>query len=146
MTAHTMNAFDSDADLWRLVLEGNTSAFEVLVRRHQSLVSAVAFSACGNLALSEDVAQETFWTAWRHRASLEQPGRLNSWLCGIARGFSARTPVARRRGPRSRPRCSMPQRRCPRMSPNPPRPRCRAKKQHSSGRHSNACRSRTASR
>ena len=55
MTAHTTDAFASDADLWRLVLEGNTSAFEVLVRRHQSLVSAVAFSACGNLALSEDV-------------------------------------------------------------------------------------------
>ncbi len=97
MTAQTIDASASDAELWRLVLQGNTSAFEVLVRRHQSLVSAVAYSTCGNLALSEDVAQETFWTAWRQRASLEQPGRLNSWLCGIARnlGKNARRKASR---------------------------------------------------
>ena len=48
----------------------------------------MAYSACGNLALSEDVAQETFWTAWRQRASLEQPDRLKAWLCGIARNLA----------------------------------------------------------
>ena len=53
---------------------------------------SVAYSACGNLALSEDVAQETFWTAWRQRASLEQPDRLGAWLCGIARNLR-RTPA-----------------------------------------------------
>ncbi len=83
MTPCTEHASDSDAKLWQLVLQGSASAFEVLVGRHQSLVSAVAYSACGNLALSEDVAQETFWTAWRQRGSLEQPGHLASWLCGI---------------------------------------------------------------
>ena len=90
MTPQTIEASASDAELWRLVLQGNTSAFEVLVRRHQSMVSAVAYSTCGNLASSEDVAQETFWTAWRQRASLEQPGRLNSWLCGIAQSRQER--------------------------------------------------------
>ena len=39
----------------------------MLVNRYQSLVCAVAYSTCGDLALSEDVAQETFWTAWRGR-------------------------------------------------------------------------------
>ncbi len=48
----------------------------------------MAYSACGNLALSEDVAQETFWTAWRQRASLEQPDRVRVWLCGIARNLA----------------------------------------------------------
>ena len=74
MTPQTIEASASDAELWRLVLQGNTSAFEVLVRRHQSMVSAVAYSTCGNLALSEDVAQETFWTAWRQRASAGATG------------------------------------------------------------------------
>jgi RNA polymerase sigma factor (sigma-70 family) len=74
-------------DLWRLVCQGNVPAFEALVRRHQSLVCAVAYSACGDLALSEDVAQETFWIAWKQRDALEDPNRLRSWLCGIARNL-----------------------------------------------------------
>jgi DNA-directed RNA polymerase specialized sigma24 family protein len=69
-TPPSKTASESDSSLWRLVCQGSATAFEVLVRRHQALVCAVAYSACGNLALSKDVAQETFWTAWRQRASL----------------------------------------------------------------------------
>src|SRR5262245_37137289 len=76
-----------DADLWRFVRQGCTQAFEAVVRRHQSLVCAVAYNACGDLALSEDVAQETFWTAWRERDSLLEAGSLRAWLCGIARNL-----------------------------------------------------------
>src|SRR5262245_21751576 len=96
-TLRAENASDSDSKLWQSVCLGNTPAFEVVVRRHQSLVCAVAYSACGNLALSEDIAQETFWTAWRERASLEQPDRLKAWLCGIARnlGKNARRKASR---------------------------------------------------
>src|SRR4051794_39651556 len=71
-TPRTENSSESDSDLWQLVCRGSASAFEVLVRRYQSLVCSVAYSACGHLALSEDVAQETFWTAWRQRASLDR--------------------------------------------------------------------------
>ncbi len=87
MMTSDLNERAPDTDLWRLVNEGSASAFEILVRRHQSLVCAIAYSACGDLALSEDVAQETFWAAWRGRASLAEPGRLRSWLCGIARNL-----------------------------------------------------------
>ena len=96
-TPRTEEARESDSDLWQLVCRGSASAFEDLVRRYQSMVCAVAFSACGNLALSEDVAQETFWAAWRQRASLEHPDRLPAWLCGIARnlGNDARRKASR---------------------------------------------------
>ncbi|WP_165232317.1 sigma-70 family RNA polymerase sigma factor [Aquisphaera insulae] len=77
-----------DAETWGLVRQGNTAAFEVLVVRYQSLVSAVAYSTCGDLALSEDLAQETFWTAWRQRDSLERPENVRGWLCGIARNLA----------------------------------------------------------
>ena len=87
-TPRTQDAPESDSNLWQLVCRGSASAFEVLVRRYQTLVCSVAYSACGDLALSEDVAQETFWTAWRQRASLEQPDRLKAWLCGIARNLA----------------------------------------------------------
>jgi len=87
-TRPTEGASESDSNLWQLACRGSASAFEVLVRRYQSLVCSVAYSACGNLALSEDVAQETFWAAWRQRAALEQPDRLKAWLCGIARNLA----------------------------------------------------------
>ncbi len=88
ITPPTRDAHETDSNLWQLVCRGSAPAFEVLVRRYQSLVSSVAYCACGDLALSEDVAQETFWTAWRNRASLKQPDRLNAWLCGIARNLA----------------------------------------------------------
>ncbi len=86
-----------DADLWRSVCKGSVPAFETVVQRYQSLVCAVAYNACGDLALSEDVAQEAFWSAWRERASLAEPSRLRAWLYGIARnlGHNARRRVAR---------------------------------------------------
>ena len=87
-TQRIENASESDSNLWQRVSQGSVLAFEVLVRRHQSLVCAVAYSACGDLAQSEDVAQETFWAAWRQRASLEQPDHLKAWLCGIARNLA----------------------------------------------------------
>jgi zinc protease len=77
----------SDSELWQLVRQGSAPAFESVVKRHQSLVCAVAYSYCGDLTLSEDIAQETFWAAWRERAALEQAGSLRSWLCGIARNL-----------------------------------------------------------
>ncbi|WP_435020333.1 RNA polymerase sigma factor [Tundrisphaera sp. TA3] len=77
----------TDPDLWRRAAGGDSGAFAVLVERYQSLVCAVAYGTCGDLALSEDVAQETFWAAWRGRASLADPTRIRAWLCGIARNL-----------------------------------------------------------
>lgn len=77
-----------DADLWQRVKQGDLEAFEVVVRRHQSLVSAVAYNCCGDLAASEDVTQETFWTAWRKRDGLQEPAHMRGWLCGIARNLA----------------------------------------------------------
>lgn len=87
-----------DAELWRRVCLGDTSAFAVVVERFQAQVSAVTYSICGNLANSEDLAQETFLAAWRQPGSLAEPLRLGPWLCGIARNL-ARNAV--RRAPRT---------------------------------------------
>jgi RNA polymerase sigma factor (sigma-70 family) len=76
-----------DAELCQSVRQGSEPAFEMLVRRYQSLVCAVAYNACAHLALSEDIAQEPFWAVWRQRTSLADAGRLRGWLCGIARNL-----------------------------------------------------------
>lgn len=66
---------------------GDQRAFGRLVTRHQSLICALAYSATGNLARSEELAQETFVTAWKNLSSLREPPKLRSWLRGIARNL-----------------------------------------------------------
>lgn len=75
----------SDAELVALTLAGSHDSFARIVARYQSLVCALAYSACGNLSRSEDLAQEVFIIAWRELRHLRTPERLRSWLCAIAR-------------------------------------------------------------
>jgi len=75
----------TDAELVGDSLEGNRDAFGQIVRRYQSLICSLAYSATGCLGQSEDLAQETFITAWKHLRQLREPAKLRSWLCGIAR-------------------------------------------------------------
>lgn len=75
----------TDAELVRECLLGNRDAFARIVARYQSLICSLAYSATGCLGQSEDLAQETFITAWKHLRQLNEPGKLRAWLCGIAR-------------------------------------------------------------
>lgn len=84
----TAELLPDDAELWRSVCRENAKAFEVVVRRHQSAVCAVAYSVCGDRSFSEDVAQEAFWAAWQQREALADPTRLRAWLCGISRNLA----------------------------------------------------------
>jgi RNA polymerase sigma factor (sigma-70 family) len=79
----------SDERLWELSRDGDNEAFGRIVERYQSLVCALAYSACGSLATSEDLAQETFLTAWRRLGELREPQKLRHWLCGIVRNLAA---------------------------------------------------------
>ncbi|HKB37313.1 MAG TPA: sigma-70 family RNA polymerase sigma factor, partial [Gemmataceae bacterium] len=79
----------SDAQLWQRSGEGDREAFGRIVERYQSLICSLAYSACGNLAASEDLAQETFLAAWRKLGELREPARLRAWLCGIVRNLAA---------------------------------------------------------
>src|SRR5262252_10777631 len=79
----------SDEQLWRLSCEGDREAFTRIVERYQSLICSLAYSACGALGTSEDMAQETFITAWHRLRDLREPAKLRQWLCGIVRNISA---------------------------------------------------------
>ncbi len=83
----TMNSVASggDAELVSASLEGDREAYGRIVTRYQSLVCSLAYSATGSVTQSEDLAQETFLEAWKNLASLREPQKLRSWLCGIAR-------------------------------------------------------------
>src|SRR6185369_15891325 len=68
-------------------LTGNRDAFGLIVSRYQSLVCSITYSATGCLSRSEDLAQETFLTAWRQLGQLREPAKLSAWLCGITRNL-----------------------------------------------------------
>src|SRR5471032_2867795 len=76
---------NNDAELVRGTLAGNRDAFGHIVSRYQSLICSLAYSATGSLGQSEDLAQETFITAWKHLGHLREREKLRAWLCGIAR-------------------------------------------------------------
>lgn len=83
-----------DTELFELCLAGRREAFGELVTRYQWLICAQAYSVCGDFGCSEDVAQETFVSAWKQLAQLRDRTRFKPWLCGIARHLALR--VARR--------------------------------------------------
>jgi len=84
----------TDAELIAASRRGDATAFGEIVDRYQRAVSAVSYSGTGDRTLSEDVAQDTFVTAWRQLSALREIERLPAWLCGIARNLAR---AARRR-------------------------------------------------
>ena len=78
----------SDSELVTQSLAGNRDAFGRIVARYQSLLCSLAYSATGSLSQSEDLAQETFVTAWKQLADLREPEKLRSWLCRISRNLT----------------------------------------------------------
>jgi RNA polymerase sigma factor (sigma-70 family) len=79
-----------DAELVARSLRGDRDAFGQIVARYQALVCSLAYSSSGSLSQSEDLAQETFTTAWRKLSGLREPAKLRSWLCIIVRNLSHR--------------------------------------------------------
>lgn len=76
-----------DARLVALGRGGDRDAFGQLVARYQSPVCALAYSVCGDITQSQDLAQEAFIIAWRKLADLHEPAKFKAWLFGIARNL-----------------------------------------------------------
>lgn len=77
----------SDIQLLERCLAGDRDAYGSLVARYQGLICSMAFCALGNITRSEDLAQETFITAWKKLQDLRERRKFKSWLCGIARNL-----------------------------------------------------------
>ena len=69
----------------RVVLFDDHEAFAELVRLHQSAVRQFLRRLVGSdWSRADDLAQETFWKAYRNLRSFEGRGRFLSWLFRIA--------------------------------------------------------------
>ena len=77
-----MNSLD-DHTLIRLVLEGNTSAFDVIVRRYNTKVDSLAYRLLNSVEDAEDVAQDTFSQAFKGLGSFRGTSKFYTWLFRI---------------------------------------------------------------
>jgi RNA polymerase sigma-70 factor (ECF subfamily) len=73
----------ADESLVAAAQAGSAEAFSRLVDRHQQQVRAFLRRACGDWALADDLAQETFLTAWGRIGRLRRGASVRAWLCGI---------------------------------------------------------------
>jgi RNA polymerase sigma-70 factor, ECF subfamily len=76
----------TDADLIaRVLVDDDQHAFGELVRRHQSSVRGLLRQlARADLALADDLAQETFLRAYKYIRSFRGEARFSTWLYRIA--------------------------------------------------------------
>jgi RNA polymerase sigma-70 factor (ECF subfamily) len=76
----------NDAELIRLVAEGDRVAFEELHRRYARSVLGIALRRLGDRGRAEDATQETFASIWRSAGRYDpHRGAPASWLYTVAR-------------------------------------------------------------
>lgn len=73
-----------DPVLARRAGDGDMRAFATLVRRHEPVIRVYARRILGSSADVDDVAQDTFLTAWQQLPGLEDTTRIRGWLLTIA--------------------------------------------------------------
>lgn len=68
----------------RVLVDNDHQAFTHLINQHQVQIRSYAVRLCGgNLALADDIAQETFITAYRKMSSYQHKGAFVGWLLKI---------------------------------------------------------------
>lgn len=84
----------TDEDIIRMVLQGDTKAYAILVGRYSSYVYTLAAKLLGNSADAEEAAQDVFVKAHRALATYNGTARFSTWLYTITRNVC----VSRTRG------------------------------------------------
>jgi RNA polymerase sigma factor (sigma-70 family) len=76
---------EEEKDLLRKSVRGDAESFGEIVRKYQYLVYAMALQIVKDPAAAQDVAQETFLTAFAALKNLRSPEAFPPWLRKIAR-------------------------------------------------------------
>lgn len=80
----------ADSQLISNSQDGDQIAYGQLVERYQNLICSVAYNRCGDLSLSEDLAQEAFLLAWEKLSDLQDVANFKAWICTIVRNLATR--------------------------------------------------------
>lgn len=76
-----------DVRLMQLVAEGDTSAFEQLIERHQALVAGTVARMLGSNSDVEDIAQQVFIRVWKSASRYVPRAKFTTWLLKITRNL-----------------------------------------------------------
>lgn len=74
---------ETDQDLVAHVLKGDAAAFEAIVERYRHQVYGLTLRKVSDVAVAQDIAQDTFVIAYENLSRLKAHDRLKSWLMGI---------------------------------------------------------------
>ena len=74
----------SDAEIVRRVLEGETSLFELIMRRYNQRVYRAVRAIVRDESEAEDVMQQAYVNAYSHLRQFEQRSAFPTWLTRIA--------------------------------------------------------------
>jgi RNA polymerase sigma-70 factor (ECF subfamily) len=79
---------DNDADFAQACRDGDLSAFEVLVKRHQHMMINIAFRMTGVYEDACDIVQNSFIAAWRKIGDYRGEAKFSTWLTAIVINLS----------------------------------------------------------
>src|SRR5205823_9437712 len=76
-----------DVRLMQLVAGGDTTAFEQLIERHQSLVAGTVARMLGSNSDVEDITQQVFIRVWKSAGRYVARAKFTTWLLKITRNL-----------------------------------------------------------
>jgi RNA polymerase sigma-70 factor, ECF subfamily len=76
-----------DVRLMQLVAQGDISAFEEVIGRHQALVAGTAARMLGSNSDVEDIAQQVFIRVWKSARRYVPRAKFTTWLLKITRNL-----------------------------------------------------------
>ncbi len=86
----------TDEELIVRFQEGDTSAFEEIVRRFKDQLVNFAYRFLGNIEEAEDIVQETFLRVFRKKNAYRNVAKFSTWIYTIT-GNLAKTELRRRK-------------------------------------------------
>ena len=75
---------ENDVQLIRKILSGDDAAFNILVRKHQKGIHALAWRKVGDFHIAEEIVQDTFLQVYKNLAQLKNPNQFSGWMYVIA--------------------------------------------------------------
>lgn len=76
-------SIDDDYAIIRQFIDGDQSAFQILVKRHKEKVRNIVYITMNNSALVDDIAQEVFITVYRNLKNFRFESQFTTWLYRI---------------------------------------------------------------
>jgi len=78
-----ISSIDDDYSVIRQFIEGDKSAFQVLVKRHKEKVRNIIYITMNNSAFVDDIAQEVFITVYKNLKHFRFESQFTTWLYRI---------------------------------------------------------------